>query len=217
MNKGKPTANIIALQGAIFHLQFEIVYKLQAMEYQTKRLTAYRNALVGHMVGKVREELTPLIEKILHTDYLDGAGVSEFEEIREKLRNLMKYIPTEKRRYDTSFTDEILDTQWKDSELDNDDLKNYKEKAEYYIREHQDEVAIAKLRTNQPLTESSIESLEDILWSEIGSKQDYERELGNKPLGEFVREIVGLDMNAAKEAFAGYLDNTSLDSRQIYL
>ena len=30
------------------------------------------------------------------------------------------------------------------------------------------------------------------------------------------REIVGLDMNAAKEAFAQYLNDTNLDSRQIY-
>ena len=35
-------------------------------------------------------------------------------------------------------------------------------------------------------------------------------------MGEFVREIVGLDMNAAKEAFAQYLNDASLDSRQIY-
>ena len=41
-------------------------------------------------------------------------------------------------------------------------------------------------------------------------------EYGQKPLGEFVREIVGLDMNAAKEAFSAYLDENSLDSRQIY-
>lgn len=31
-----------------------------------------------------------------------------------------------------------------------------------------------------------------------------------------VREITGLDMNAAKEAFSEYLTNTSLDSGQIY-
>ncbi len=36
------------------------------------------------------------------------------------------------------------------------------------------------------------------------------------PLGEFVRSIVGLDMNAAKEAFSIFLNDTSLDSRQIY-
>lgn len=58
--------------------------------------------------------------------------------------------------------------------------------------------------------------MEEILWSEVGTKQDYEAEYGEKPLGEFVREIVGLDMTAAKEAFAEYLDETNLDSRQIY-
>ena len=41
-------------------------------------------------------------------------------------------------------------------------------------------------------------------------------EYGEKPLGEFVREIVGLDMAAAKAAFAEFLDETALDSRQIY-
>ena len=37
-----------------------------------------------------------------------------------------------------------------------------------------------------------------------------------KPLGEFVREINGLDMNAAKAAFAEFLNDANLDSRQIY-
>ena len=61
-----------------------------------------------------------------------------------------------------------------------------------------------------------VKNLEKILWNEIGTKQDYEAEYGEKPLGEFVREIVGLDMTAAKEAFAEYLDETNLDSNQIY-
>jgi len=54
------------------------------------------------------------------------------------------------------------------------------------------------------------------LWSEVGTKEDYEAEFGKKPLGEFVREIVGLEMSAAKEAFAKYLNDVNLDSRQIY-
>ena len=77
-------------------------------------------------------------------------------------------------------------------------------------------VVFRKLKDNQPLTHADVKVLEEILWSEIGTKQDYESEYGSKPLGEFVREIVGLDMNAAKEAFAEYLNDTSLDSRQIY-
>lgn len=157
-----------------------------------------------------------LINKILNTDYIDNAGINEFEEIREKLRNLMKYIPGNKIRYDTNFEDDLLSVDWKESELENDELKNYKAKAEYYVRQHQDNVAIAKLKTNQPLTQADVAALEKILWQEVGTRQDYELEFGTKPLGEFVREIIGLDMNAAKEAFSEYLNNTSLDSRQIY-
>lgn len=312
MNKGKATANMIALQGAIFNLKFEISYKLQDIEYQIDRLIAYRNALVKQMSEKVqelprdnfavrqhlkyvelyssetnynaltyedtlivREEVAPLIlpdgdeasavrfdalmygielaylvgkkytkahsdlhkkvagiasvanipeiqaqsdliNKILNTDYVDNAGINEFEEIREKLRNLMKYIPSGMVKYVTNFTDELLSTEWKESELENDELKNYKAKAEYYIRQHQDNIAIAKLKTNQPLTSADVATLEEVLWREVGTKQDYEQEFGTKPLGEFVREIVGLDMNAAKEAFSEYLTNTSLDNRQIY-
>lgn len=312
MNKGKAAANTIPLQGAIFNLQFEISYKLQDMEYQTDRLTAYRKALVDQMSGKVRElprdsfavrqhlkyvelysepsgyhaltyedtllvreEVAPLIQpdgdevnavrfdalmygielaylvgkkyskartdlnrkvagiagmsnipeiqaqsdlinKILHTDYVEAAGINEFEEIREKLRDLMKYVSSEKVKYTTNFADELLSMEWKESELENDELKNYKAKAEHYIRQHQDNPAIAKLKTNQPLTQSDIEALEETLWHEVGTKQDYEQEFGAKPLGEFVREIVGLDMNAAKEAFSAYLTDANLDSRQIY-
>lgn len=312
MNKGRPTANMIALQGAIFGLQFEITYKLQEMQYQTERLIAFRKALVEHMAEKVqelnrenfavrqhlkyvdqyanpdnyqsltyedtlmvREELAPLIEpenddanalrfdalmygielaylagkkhtrarhdlinkvsaissvanipeimmqtelidKILHTDYLENADINEFEYIRENLRDLMKYIPRRKIIYDTDFDDEILSIDWKESELDNDDLKNYKAKAEYYVRQHQDNAVIAKLKSNVPLTSADVKVLEEILWSEVGTRQEYQTEYGEKPLGEFVREIVGLDMNAAKTAFAEFLDETHLDNRQIY-
>ena len=96
------------------------------------------------------------------------------------------------------------------------DLQNYKAKAEFYIRQHQDEAAIAKLKSNIPLNAEDIKALEDILWREVGSKNDYEIEYGSKPLGEFVREIVGLDMSAAKTAFAKFLNDASLDSNQIY-
>ncbi|MBR5428162.1 MAG: hypothetical protein IK118_07430 [Clostridia bacterium] len=75
---------------------------------------------------------------------------------------------------------------------------------------------IAKLRGNVPLTGEDIKTLEDVLWGEIGTKEEYEAQYGQKPLGELVREIVGLDMNAAKEAFSEFLNDADLDARQIY-
>jgi type I restriction enzyme R subunit len=157
-----------------------------------------------------------LINKILHTSYLEDAGINEFEHIRESLRGLIKYIPVGRVVYTTNFSDEILTMDWNESELENDDLKNYKMKAEFYVRQHQDNAVIAKLKHNKPLTAADVKLLEGILWSELGTKEEYDAEYEGKPLGEFVREIVGLDMNAAKEAFAEYLDETSLDSNQIY-
>ena len=312
MNNGRPTANQIALQGAIFKLKAQIAFKLQDLAYQTAELIAFRKSLVEDMVRKVRElnkenfavrqhiryveqyanpdnynsltyedtllmaeELAPLItpdedeasavrfdalmygmelaylagkkyarartdlykkvssiasvanipeimaqseliNKILHTDYLDTAAINEFEHVREKLRDLMKYIPRIGVKYITNFDDEILSVEWNESDLESDELKNYKAKAEFYIRQHQDEAAIAKLRSNIPLSADDVKSLERILWSEVGSKKDYEAEYGEKPLGEFVREIVGLDMSAAKAAFVEYLDGVNLDASQIY-
>ena len=312
MNKGRPTANQMALQGAIFNLKAQIVYMLQDLQFQTDDLIAFRKVLVEDMVRKVRElnkenfavrqhlkyvelyanpenyaalsyedtliikeELAPLItpdedepaamrfdalmygielaylvgkkytkarsdlfkkvsgiagvanipeimaqaeliRNILHTDYLDNAGINEFEVIRENLRGLVKYIQGGHPTYTTNFDDEILSIDWHESELENDDLKNYKAKAEFYVRQHQDEAVIAKLKSNVPLNSDDVAALEKILWSEVGTKEDYETEIGSKPLGEFVREIVGLDMKAAKEAFSVYLNDASLNSRQIY-
>ena len=177
-----------------------------------------KNVAAIASVGNIPEvnAQSELINTILHTDYVERAGINDFEHIREKLRDLMKYIPYSGVTYTTNFTDEILSMEWKESELENDDLQNYKEKVEFYIRQHQDTGAIAKLKGNIPLTKEDVSELEQLLWNQLGSKEDYEKQCGNKPLGAFVRSIVGMDMNAAKEAFAEYLNDVNLDDRQIY-
>lgn len=192
--------------------------ELAGHSYQRARRDLKKKVAVLATVANIPDiqRESELINKILHTGYLDEARVNDLEHIRQSLRDLMKYIPRRQIRYDTNFSDEILNIKEDPSDLENDDLKNYKAKAEYYVRAHQESGAIAKLKENIPLTPKDIEELEQILWSEVGTKTDYQAEYGEKPLGEFVREITGLDMNAAKEAFADYLDNNRLDSRQIY-
>ena len=200
-----------------------LMYGIELAYLAGKKYTRARSDLIKRVSGVAGVANIPeiqaqseLIRQILHTDYLQSAGINEFEHIRECLRGLMKYLPQKGVRYDTNFTDDILSVEWNESDLENDDLKDYKAKAEFYVRQHQDHAAIAKLRSNIPLTADDVSELEEILWSEVGSRQDYEAEFGKKPLGEFVREIVGMDMNAAKQAFAQYLDQVNLANRQIY-
>lgn len=200
-----------------------LMYGIELAYLVGRKYTRARNDLIGKVVALSQIANIPqimvhtdLIESILNTEYFETAGINEFERIRENLRDLMKFIPKSKITYTTDFTDEIMALEWKDAELDSEALKNYKIKAERYVREHQDVEAIAKLKRNEPLTARDISELEGILWSDLGTKEDYEISYGSKPLGEFVREIVGLDMTSAKAAFAAYLNENQFDSRQIY-
>ena len=211
----KDNASAVRFDALVYGL--ELAY-LAGKKYGKGRSDLLKKVKAISNVANIPEIMVQadLINKILHTDYLDNAGIDELEEIRNNLRDLMKYIKKTVIHYDTNFEDDILSIEWKDAELDNDDLKNYKAKAEYYVRQHQDNLVIAKLKMNRPMTQEDIKELEKILWNELGTRDEYVAEYGEKPLGEFVREIVGIDMNAAKEAFSEYLDGTNLDSRQIY-
>jgi type I restriction enzyme R subunit len=162
-------------------------------------------------------EQREMLEQILHNGLLERAGVTDYEDVRVKLRDLIKFIPEDERvRYDTDFTDDILSIEWNESQLDNDDLANYKKKVNYYILQHQSTPAIAKLKGNEPLTGDDVRSLEDILWNELGTKEQYDAQYGETPLGELVRSIVGVSQKAANEAFSQFLNDAGLDSRQMY-
>jgi type I restriction enzyme R subunit len=132
-------------------------------------------------------EQKELLEQILYNGLLDRAGISDYEDVRVKLRDLIKFIPEDERvRYDTDFTDDILSIEWHESQLDNDDLANYKKKVSYYILQHQSIPAIAKLKGNRPLNGEDVHELEDILWNELGTKEQYNTQYGKTPLGELV-------------------------------
>ena len=66
-----------------------------------------------------------------------------------------------------------------------------------------------------PLAPDDVNALEQILWNELGTKEQYDAQYGKTPLGELVRSIVGLSLQAANEAFSAFLNNAGLDSRQM--
>ena len=87
---------------------------------------------------------------------------------------------------------------------------------EHYIKQHQDHIVITKLKHNTPLTQNDVKILEGLVWKTDAVKELYTSIYGDKPLGEFVRNIVGLYVNVVKEKFSCFLDNASLNSKQIY-
>ena len=157
-----------------------------------------------------------IIEKVQTDEFWESADILEFEEVREALRDLIKFIERGKQKiYYTNFKDEILEVHENNAMYNSNDLKDYKKKVEYYLKEHQDELAIYKLRNNKQLTKEDMKTLERIMWEELGSKAEYEKEYGDTPVSRLVRKIVGLDRGAANEAFGGFLSEEKLNATQI--
>jgi type I restriction enzyme R subunit len=201
-----------------------LIYQIELAMLMAKSYKRAKNDLIKKTMELSKYANIPavaaqseLIDQILHNSYLERAGVMDYENVRIKLRDLIKFIPPEERtRYDTDFTDDIIALEWKESQLDNDDLANYKKKISFYIKQNEHIPAIAKLKGNKPLTPSDVRSLEHILWSELGTKEQYHAPYDKTPLGELVRSIVRLSQQAANEAFSEFLNDASLDSRQIH-
>jgi type I restriction enzyme R subunit len=85
------------------------------------------------------------------------------------------------------------------------------------MRAHQDHVAIHKLRMNRPLTVADLAEPQRMLAQNgVGAAEDIQRAADeSQGLGLFVRSLVGLDRQAAKEALAGFLAGKALRANQI--
>ena len=78
-------------------------------------------------------------------------------------------------------------------------------------------LTIHKLRTNQPITERELGELERMLLegTRVESADQLAEVVSQKPLFEFVRQIVVLDVVAAKAAFSSFIDTNQLSATQI--
>ena len=74
---------------------------------------------------------------------------------------------------------------------------------------------IYKLNHNLPLTKEDYAELERILTQELGDAKDYQREYGDTPFGLLVRKIAKLDHDSAMAAFSAFINDSSLNQKQI--
>lgn len=158
-----------------------------------------------------------VIDKVRTTEFWEEVDLFELDEVRITLRELLKYLEKiDQRAYYTHFEDMVIKEESNTAIYNINNLKNYKKKVEYYLKEHENELCIYKLKNNKKLTKQDLKTLESIMWQELGTKEDYEKEFGDMPVNKLVRKIVGLDRNTANELFSGFLNNESLNTKQIH-
>jgi type I restriction enzyme R subunit len=242
---------IIEIKNHISHLPFAIQkddesakrfdililsLQLSILENTTKQKTIIRNlGSIGReleqkgSIPKVAQNKETI--KLLNDDgFWSEASIVELEEIREVLRELMKFLDKkgeQQQIFYTNFEDSIENMEVKDLGFGRYDYLDPKTKLKKILDEHQEDLAVKKLRNNIPLDHEDIENLETILFkSEIITKdeliehcgeefQELTSKYGENPLGYFLRSIVGLEKESVQKAFSEFLSDGNFSGKQI--
>ena len=191
--------------------------QMPAFKYAKKQLCDIATLLERKVsIPQVQEKL-PIIQEINTDEFWGANDILLFEKVREELRELMKFLDRnpQKKPIITRLTDPIL-AQQEGVQLEQAyDFEDYRDKVNRYIGEHGDTLAIYKLTHNIKLSLGDYQTLERVFTSELGSKEDYEREFGQTPFGLLVRKVAKLDHEAAMQAFSAFINDESLNQRQI--
>ena len=195
-----------------------LLYSLQLAQLRGEprfvRLQGQLRDLAGllearHAIPMVAAELD-LIQDLLRDEWWQDVTVAMLEEVRRRLRSLVGLIETKAQEpLYSHFIDELVEVKELDGArlLTNDTFKQFRLRAQEFLKAHEDHLTMQRLRRNQPLTASDLQELEQFLISHgIGDEQVIARAAEEcQGFGLFVRSLVGLDRNAAKELFADYL------------
>lgn len=170
-------------------------------------------------IPMVRDQMA-LILDVQTDEWWENVTTPMLETLRRRLRDLVKLIDKHQRTpIFTDFEDEM------GSEINVElpgfssagDFEKFRAKTRAFLLEHQDNTVIYKLRMNIALTSSDLDELERILSeSGVGRKEDIARAKEvSHGLGLFVRSLVGLDREAAKQSLATFLSGKTLNANQI--
>ena len=217
-----------AIEARFFDLS-ALRMQLALIEKDTKAFESVRKKVIEIAESLEAKDAIPAVKQQLEylralqtPEFWEGIDLATLEDLRLRVRDLVQFIDKSKRKIVyTNFQDEIMGVR-EDETIFMPKMTGpqYAKKVEDYLRSHQDQIAIQRLRNNQPLTPTDLQSLEETLLS-IGAEEGPRLltsmlQMHEMPtLAHLVRRIVGMDRNAAKAAFAAFLDDRSLSGQQI--
>ncbi len=177
-------------------------------------------SLLGKLsIPSVRAEAERL-EAVASDEWWADVTLPMLELTRLRLRSLARFADTAGRSpVYTDFEDTLGDAVSVEFARSTrpSDFQRFREKVTAYLRAHDNNLALQRLRRNLQLTASDIEELESMLVdADQATKADIEyaaQKTGG--FGLFVRSLVGLDRSAAEEAFAAYLNNEQFTVNQL--
>ena len=164
----------------------DITVKAQQVEETADKLSSPNLQTIPQIKAK-----QPFIQQVRYPEFWEDVTVDKLETVRTQLRDLLKFLETESRGiYYTDFADTLITVRETHAVTPEQTSESYKKKVERYLKEHQDNIAVHKLRTNKRLTSVDLRELERVLWEELGTHEDYRNLYGECPVGLMVRKTV---------------------------
>lgn len=203
----------------MFNLEIALLKGSKRFERLKKQLVDIASALDEQTAIPVIAAQHALILDILSDTWWEGVTVPLLELVRLRLRGLVLHIEKGKKAIVyTNFEDELGKAQPLDlPQVGEVDFARFKKKVRHFLREHEDHIAIAKLRHGKPLTATDIAELQQMLVTAgIGDQEHFDKatELAHG-FGAFIRSLVGLDRHAVAEAFGEFLADSAATAQQI--
>jgi type I restriction enzyme R subunit len=161
-----------------------------------------------------------LLDEVASDQWWVDVTLPMLELVRRRLRGLLQFLEKAKKiPVYTSFQDELSEATVVDLPgiTPGTNWQRFRAKAAAYLKQHQDHIALQRLRRNKALTPEDLQALEQMLLdSGAGDADDITQATEeSQGLGLFIRSLVGLDHQAALEAFGTYLDGTKFTAEQV--
>lgn len=201
----------------MYGLMLAHLEQMPSFKYAKKQLCDMAALLEKKVtIPQIKEKL-PLIREIGTDAFWEAKDLLLFEKVRKELRDLIQFLDEGEKKHQiiTKLTDPVTEQQEGVQMEAAYDFEDYRAKVNRYVNEHGDTLAIHKLTHNIPLSQGDYQELERILTSELGSREDYVREFGDTPFGLLIRKIAKLDHEAAMAAFSAFINDQSLNQKQI--
>lgn len=191
---------------------------------QAERVRETIQAVAENLLGKTAIPLvarqTELLEDVVGEQWWEDVTLPMLELLRLRLRDLAGFVTPDggPNPVYADFKDEITSEDDIELPIVTPALNwpRFCEKATAYLREHEDDVALQKLRRNRQLTPTDLDALER-MFVEAGAEDTHlERARSERGgLGLFARSLVGLDRAAVLEAFSDFLDESTYNVTQV--
>ncbi len=184
-----------------------------------QRIQSLASALEDQLaIPAIKAEIW-LVNAVAGDKWWQDVTVPMLETVRRRLRALIKLLPKgQKKLIYTDFEDVLGATR--QIELPQVtaglNLGKFKEKARQFLKAHESHLSLQRLRRNQQLTLTDLAELEKMLIQAGGTAPLIDAVKGkSQGLGLFIRSLVGLDREAAMQAFSEFLQGGTASPDQI--